>query len=75
MIIVHAIGAIEGWADQLAIRKVILIRRLFGWHGVERIFQIAPPARWAGKSATTLSVYIVVQRCKTDAYGITARRG
>ncbi len=22
---------------------------LFGWHGVERIFQIPPPARWAGR--------------------------
>ena len=56
MVIVRAIGAIKGRADQLAIREVILIRNWFGWHGLERIFQNAPPVRWAGKSATTLEL-------------------
>jgi len=45
--------AIEGWTDQLAIGKSFLVVRLtggmsdggFGWHGVERLFQIAPPAK------------------------------
>jgi hypothetical protein len=48
VVIVRVIGASEGWADQLAIREAFLIRGLFGWYGVERFFQIAPPARWAG---------------------------
>ena len=49
VIIVRVIGAIEGWADQFAIRKTFLIRGLFGWYGVECIFQLAPPARRAGR--------------------------
>jgi uncharacterized membrane protein len=51
--------AIEGRADQLAIREAFLIRGLFGWYGVERIFQIAPPARRAGRITTTLEPVLV----------------
>src|ERR1039458_1459276 len=49
VIIVRVIGAVEGRTDQLAIREAFLIRGWFGWYGVERIFQIAPPARRAGR--------------------------
>ena len=49
----HSSGAIERGADQFAIREAFLVvamtAGLFGWHGVERIFQIPPPARWAGR--------------------------
>ena len=47
--IVVVVGAIEGRTDQLAIREAVLIGGLFGWYGVDCIFQIAPPARRAGK--------------------------
>jgi hypothetical protein len=49
MVVVRAFDAIEGGANQFAIRKTILIRGGFDWHGFERIFQNAPPTRWAGK--------------------------
>jgi hypothetical protein len=54
MTIVRVIGAIEGGADQLAIREAFLIGGLFGWHGVERIFHRTTckshhPARWADR--------------------------
>jgi hypothetical protein len=43
------LGTIKRRADQFAIREAFLIRGLFSRYGVDRIFQIAPPARWAGK--------------------------
>jgi hypothetical protein len=49
VVVVRVIGTIEDWADQLAIREAFLIRGLFGWYGFDCIFQIAPPARWAGR--------------------------
>jgi len=49
VVIVRVFGAIEGRPDQLPIREAFLIGGWFGWYGVEGIFQIAPPARWAGR--------------------------
>jgi hypothetical protein len=43
MVIVRVIGTRESGTNQLAIRKAFLIDGWFGWHGVESIFQIAPP--------------------------------
>jgi hypothetical protein len=47
--VVVVVGAIEDRTDQLAIREAVLIGGLFGWYGVDCIFQIAPPARRAGR--------------------------
>src|SRR6267378_4256277 len=47
--IVIVVGTIQDRTDQLAIREAVLIGGLFGWYGVDCIFQIAPPARRAGK--------------------------
>src|SRR6202165_4052895 len=47
--IVVMVGAIQDRTDQLAIREAVLIGGLFGWYGVDCIFQIAPPARRAGR--------------------------
>jgi len=47
--IVIVFCAIQDRTDQLAIREAVLIGGLFGWYGVDYIFQIAPPARRAGK--------------------------
>ncbi len=48
VIIERVLGTVEGRTDQLAIREAFLIRGRFSGYGVERIFQIAPPARRAG---------------------------
>src|SRR5882762_8065582 len=58
------VGAIQDRTDQLAIREAVLIGGLFGWYGVDCIFQIAPPARRAAKSATILEPELWVQRCE-----------
>jgi len=39
VVILRVVGAIEDRADQLAIGEAFLIRGLFGWYGIERIFQ------------------------------------
>jgi hypothetical protein len=53
MTAVRVVGARQGWANQFAVGKAFLIVGLTGglfcWYGVERIFQIPPPARWAGR--------------------------
>ena len=78
-VIVRMILATKRRADQFAIRKAFLIVDMtggrFGWHGVERIFQVAPPAHTAAEYATTLEPVIVGPEVKTEAYGITAGRG
>src|ERR1700674_5300993 len=62
--VVIVLGAIEGRTDQLAVREAVLIGGLFSGYGVDCIFQIAPPARRAAKSATTLEPELWVQRCE-----------
>jgi hypothetical protein len=47
--IVVVVGAVQDRTDQLAIREAFLIGGLFSGYGVDCIFQIAPPARRAGK--------------------------
>jgi hypothetical protein len=73
VVVATAIAA-EGGTDQFAIREAFLIGGLFGWHGIDCIFQVAPPARMAAEYATTLEPVIVGPEVKTEAYGITAGR-
>src|SRR5207248_1378633 len=44
-VVIVVVGPGERRANQLAIRKALLVGGFFGWYGVEDIFHIAPPAR------------------------------
>src|SRR5208282_2790509 len=75
VVIVRVIGTIEGRPDQLAIGEAFLIGGWFGWYGVESIFQIAPPARRAGRICHNTRACDCGYRGVNWSYGITAGQG